>query len=232
MSWMTKILGFCHSKSRPHLDAMPMTGTVIGYDPGGNSAHGFARATIQDGVIREVTTETLTTVENVTERILNTKTLLGLGIDTLTCWSTGESGWRPADRWLRRHYDGRKNSVQAPNSLSGSMSVSGMALLVLARQAYRELFVTETHPKVLYYAFYRGSHDYEGKKALMNRHLEDLLGTAVTPRNDHEWDAAISILPVVRGLNGSWRRDLHSLPTDSDERLVSPCGRTMYIWPE
>jgi len=25
----------------------------------------------------------------------------GIGVDTLTCWSTGGGGWRPADRWLR-----------------------------------------------------------------------------------------------------------------------------------
>ena len=229
---MMKILGCFRWEQRTHLEARPMTGTVIGYDPGGNGAHGFAQATIRDGVIREVTTETLATVEKVTEQILDTKTLLGLGIDTLTCWSTGPSGWRPADRWLRRNYDRPKNSVKAPNSLRGSMIVTGIALLASARQAYPELFVTETHPKLLYYAFYREDYDYVGKTALMNRRLGDLLGTEVKPLNDDEWDAAISILPVVRGLNGSWRHDLHTLPTNSDERLVCPCGTTTYVWPE
>ena len=128
-----------------------MTGTVFGYDPGGNGKHGLARATVRDGSILNVTTETLHHVEDVVTSILNIETPLGLGIDTLTCWSTGPSGWRPADHWLRRHYRDVQNSVVAPNSLYGAMSLSGMASLVAVRQAFPDIFVTETHPKVLYY---------------------------------------------------------------------------------
>ena len=39
-----------------------MTGTVIGYDPGGNRKHGVARATVRDGDIVNVTTKTLSDV--------------------------------------------------------------------------------------------------------------------------------------------------------------------------
>ena len=66
----------------------------------------------------------------------------------------------------------------------------------------------------------------------MNKRLRRLLAVDVVPQNEHEWDSAISILAAVRGLQGSWQRDLHALPTDSDERLVQPCGRTAYVWPE
>ena len=66
----------------------------------------------------------------------------------------------------------------------------------------------------------------------MNQFLSQLLGVKVEPQNEHEWDAAISILPVVHGLNGLWTLDLHDLPTDSDERLVLPRYRTAYIWPD
>ena len=67
----------------------------------------------------------------------------------------------------------------------------------------------------------------------MNDRLSCWLGVNVQPRNAHEWDAAISILPVVRGLHGSWQ-DLHALPPDSSERLLQilPCGKTTYMWPE
>ena len=211
-----------------------MTGTVVGYDPGGNCKHGLARATVRDGDIVSVTTETLPTVEDVVASILDIETPLGLGIDTLTCWSTGCSGWRPADRWLRqRCYPADvKNSVLAPNSLRGAMSVNGMAVLVAVRQAFPGIFVTETHPKVLYYALFKKCYDYKGPNtSVMNKCLSRLLDVDVAPQNAHEWDAAISILPVVRRLHGSWECDLHALPTDSHEQLVHPCGRTAYVWP-
>ena len=66
---------------------MPMTGTVVGYDPGGNGKHGFARATVRDGEIVCVTTKTLQTAEDVVRSILGGEKPLGLGIDTLTCWA-------------------------------------------------------------------------------------------------------------------------------------------------
>ena len=210
-----------------------MTGTLVGYDPGGNGKHGLARATLQDGSIVSVTTETLRYVEDVVASILDIEAPLGLGIDTLTCWGTGRSGWRPADCWLRERYPDVQNSIQAPNSLYGAMSVSGMALLVALRQAFPDIFVTETHPKVLYHTLFNQRYDYNGpNKSVMNKHLSQLLAVDVVPQNEHEWDSAISILPVVRGLHGSWQLDLHALPTDSDERLVQPCGSTAYVWPE
>ena len=210
-----------------------MTGTVIGYDPGGDCKHGLARATVRDGDIVSVTTKTLRNVEDVVASILDIETPLGVGIDTLTCWGTGRSGWRPADRWLRQRYPDVQNSIQAPNSLYGAMSVSGMALLVAVRQAFPGIFVTETHPKVLYHTQFNQRYDYNGPNtSVMNKRLSRLLAVDVAPQNEHEWDSAISILPVVRGLHGLWQRDLHGLPTDSDERLVQPCGRTAYVWPE
>ena len=211
---------------------MPMTGTVVGYDPGGNGKHGFARARVRDGEIVSVTTKTLRHAEDVIASILEIETLVGLGIDTLTCWGTGRSGWRPADCSLRQRYPAVKKSIVAPNSLYGAMCLNGMAVLLTVRQAFPGIFVTETHPKVLYYAKCNQRYDYNGPNTSdINKCLRRLLGVDVTPQNEHEWDAAISILPVVRGLHGSWR-DLHNLPTKSGERLVHPCGETTYMWPE
>lgn len=210
-----------------------MTGTLVGYDPGGNGKHGVARATVRGGEIVKVTTETLDDVEDVIASILDIRTPLGLGVDTLTCWATGPSGWRPADCWLRGHYRDVQHSVASPNSLYGAMSLSGMAVLVAVRQAFPDVFVTETHPKVLYYARFKEHYDYNGPNiSVMNARLRQLLAVHVAPHNEHEWDAAMSILSVVRGLAGTWQRDLHALPTASDERLVQPCGRTAYMWPE
>ena len=209
-----------------------MTGTVVGYDPGGNGKHGFARATVRDGEIVSVTTKTLRHAEDVIASILEIETLVGLGIDTLTCWGTGRSGWRPADYWLRDRYRDVQKAIVAPAGLFGAMSVNGMAVLVTVRQACPDIFVTETHPKVLYYERCKQRYDYSGQNAsAMNACLNCWLGVKVEPQNEHEWDAAISILPVVRRLHGSWQ-DLHNLPPESGERLVHPCGKTTYMWPE
>lgn len=78
--------------------------------------------------------------------------LLGLGIDTLTLWSTGKSGWRPADLELRKRYKGVRNSVLPPNFLSGAMSLNGMMVMLSLRREFPDLTVSEAHPKVLYFA--------------------------------------------------------------------------------
>ena len=160
-----------------------MTGTVVGYDPGGNGNHGFARATVRDGDIVCVTTKTLQTAKDVVRSILEIESLLGLGIDTLTCWSAGRSGWRPADRWLRQQFLAVKPAIVAPNSLFGAMSVNGMAVQVTVRQALPDIFVTETHPKVLYYARCKQRYDYSGSNAsAMNACLSCWLGFDVEPQ--------------------------------------------------
>lgn len=215
-----------------------MTGTVVGYDPGGNGRHGFARAFVRGGkIVGPVATETLQTAEEVVRSILGGENPLGLGIDTLTCWSTGHGGWRPADRWLRQHphYGAVKGAIIAPGGLAGAMCLNGMAVLVAVRQAFPDIFVTETHPKVLYYALFKERHDFNGpNRSVMKSRLSRLLdGVDIAPRDEdeHQWDAGLSMLPVVRGLYGSWQ-DLHARLTKPGERLIHPCGKTTYMWPE
>lgn len=212
---------------------MPMTGTVVGYDPGGNGDHGLAQATVRDGSIVSVCTETLGTLEDVVASVLRIETLLGLGIDTLTCWGGGSSGLRLADRWLRQRYRTEWKRVVSPNSLRGAMSVNGMGLLIAVRGEFPDVYITETHPKVLWYALRKQPYDFtDAYASVMNECLSSWLAVDVAPRNEHEWDSAISILAVVRGLQGQWQHDLHALPTRPGELLVQPCGRTAYVWPE
>lgn len=124
-------------------------GVIVGYDPGGNGRHGLAILLVRDGAPVELETLTLETAEDVASRLESLGVLIGLGVDTLTCWSTGPSGWRPADRWLRHRYPEVENSVASPNSLLGSMGLGGMAVLIATRQTHTSTTVTETHPKVL-----------------------------------------------------------------------------------
>ena len=49
--------------------------------------------------------------------------------------------------------------------------------------------------------------------------------------NDHEWDAAISAYALLMGITGAWKTDLHELQPEDNCRIVKPCGKTFYYWP-
>lgn len=192
----------------------------------------MATLVVEAGKAVTVSTSTLETIEEVITLLERTPSVLGLGIDTLTCWSTGPGGWRPADRWLRNQYRAAAHSVVAPNGLRGSMAVSGMALLMAIRPGRPDLSVTETHPKVLFRFLASIGYDYAARRDLMDDLLARALGISVAPANEHEWDAAVSALAALEGLSGRWTHDLHRLDTRDGERLLTPCGTTHYWWPE
>jgi hypothetical protein len=209
------------------------SGFIVGYDPGGNDAHGVAELRVQDDVPISLETWTEACAEDVMRRVNHAQPLIALGVDTLTCWSSGTSGWRPADRWLRSRYPGVQNSVVTPNGLYGSMALNGMAVLIDARRRQPDLVITETHPKVLYWFQSKGTkYAYKNGHARMIALLAAALGIDVTPKSEHEWDAAISAFAAHEGVDGHWTNDLHSLPTSGDERRIWPCGKTHYFWPE
>lgn len=210
-----------------------MTGTLIGYDPGGNDHHGLAILRVETGQPRAIAIETCATVEDVLRRIEPIRDLLGAGVDTLTCWSTGPSGWRPADRWMRQQYRHEvARSVTAPNSLYGSMSLSGMSMLCTLRQLEPALAITETHPKVVYSVLWGHRYDYARSARSMDHALSAVLGLAIRTATDHEWDATVAAYSMLCALRGEWAYDLHQIEPRPDERILSPCGPTRYAWPE
>jgi hypothetical protein len=209
-----------------------LTGVIVGYDPGGNGVHGVAKLSVRGGQPYSLVTSTLQTAENVINYMEDMSDIVAFGVDTLTCWSTGRSAWRPADRWLRQHYVKVRNSIVSPNGLRGSMGLNGMAVLVALRLKFPSLPITETHPKVLYWYLSMQQYNYTSSKVLMDKTLAHVLGIDVDPKTDHEWDAALSTLAALQGVSGRWNHDLHSLPNEIGERIVSPCGRTNYYWPE
>ncbi len=209
-----------------------MTGTLVGYDPGGNGSHGLALLDLADGVPQALAVETCADVEVVLRRVEAAGPLLGVGVDTLTCWSTGPSGWRPADRWMRARYPGVQRSVASANTLYGSMSLSGMAVLLTLRERQSGLPVTEAHPKVLFHALTGRKYAYATEARAMDGLLADVLGLGVWTANDHEWDAVASAVTALHLLRDDWARDLHALPTADGERIVAPAGPTSYAWPD
>ena len=209
-----------------------MSGTVVGYDPGGNGRHGLALLGLAGGAPRTLDVETCADVEAVLRRVEAAGPLLGVGVDTLTCWSTGPSGWRPADRWMRARYPDVHRSVASPNTLYGSMSLSGMAVLLALRERQPDLPVTEAHPKVLFHAWTGRKYAYAAEARPMDRLLAERLDRPVETANDHEWDAAASAVTALHLLRGDWPRDLHALPTSDAERILAPAGPTSYVWPD
>ena len=208
-----------------------MTGTVVGYDPGGNGRHGLARLAVREGAAESVVVSTHASAEDVIVT-LETDDPLAVGVDTLTAWSTGPSGWRPADRWLRARYPEARSSVAAPNSLYGSMSLGGMAVLLALRDRQPGVLVTEAHPKVLQWALWHRRYDYGVEGRQMDADLGLALGVDLRTANDHEWDAAASALAALHALRDDWPRDLHALDPADGERIVRPCGPARYVWPE
>jgi hypothetical protein len=126
-----------------------LAGLILGYDPGGDKSHCIAELHVQAGQAKALVTRTFQTAEEVTGHLKNLSSVVAIAVDTLTCWGTGPGSWRPADRWLRDRYVAVRNGIMAPNALSGSVALNGMALFLEARRMFPKVLITETHPKVL-----------------------------------------------------------------------------------
>lgn len=208
-----------------------IAGSLAGYDPGGNGSHGLAICRFENSVPTEISISTEQTAESVLRKLTEREDLVGIGVDTLTYWSSGPSGWRPADRWLRQRYPSITNSIASANSLYGSMGLNGMSVLLALRQRSNAINISETHPKVLWFELIGKKYDYESSSGEMNEYVGRELGLSLETKNDHEWDAVISVLALWRGLAGRWKLDLHGSDILNNERLVMPCGKTNYWWP-
>lgn len=246
-----------------------LTGCFLGYDPGGNKKHGVAAIGVESGDVKMAACDTVKTAGDalrwLQERIARKKTecirrgaadlgpVQGLGIDTLTYWSSGRSGLRKADEMLRHVFDpllretGAKkhfsSSVVAPNSLYGSMSVNGMFVLRKLRESSEppesssDPWVTETHPKVLFFALSGEKYDYENRRAEMNRwlaremnmHGHGMEESGLT-KDDHQWDALISAWAAHQGFTGNWEANL--VAYENRSRLDFPAGPVDYRWPD
>ena len=216
-----------------------LTGCFLGYDPGGKKGHGVAAIKVASGEVADHRVGTRNTVEEVLQWFQHCVPsafgpVLGIGIDTLTYWSGGWAGWRMADQCLRLAYahsyeHGGKskdvaNSVASPNSLFGSMCLNGMFVLRRLRSTINGLYVTETHPKVLYFGLKNAKEtDTEKKTYNYGQELHDWLankiqwtrqkrkeinrGLKITD-NEHQWDALISAWAAFCGLSGKWPLNL------------------------
>lgn len=210
---------------------MSLTGKIVGYDPGGNGNHGVATLMVDEGRPIQLSFATVRSAQAAFDWLTIGDIPSAAGIDTLTVLSTGDSGWRPADRWLRGQYPQVQNSVVNPNYLQGAMALNGLAVMISLRGASEDIVVSETHPKVLYHRLSGFQYGYQVNRVRMNELLGQWIGLAVRTTCDHEWDAVISCFAVLQGITGRWVTDLHQLPAVPGEKLVQPGGPSHYYWP-
>lgn len=208
-----------------------MSCLYLGYDPGGGGAHGVAAI---DG--RDAVCDTMLTAQSAIDWFCERcreREPSGFGVDTLTMWSSGPSGWRPADRALRAAYVDVANSVTAPNSLYGAMSINGAVVVRALCHRFKSLRISETHPKVLYFALTGDVYDYDQHADQMVQNLIEWIALGdVNVDSEHAWDALVSAFAVRQWDIDEWSNDLHQLPHNDGETLIPVHGTgAHYAWP-
>ena len=197
------------------------TAAWVGADPGGEGCFGIAILT-EDG-------QSLTSsVSCADEAIGFIRTRLdgapaGVGVDAPLWWSSGRSGDRCADQWLRRRYRLSGGEVQAANSLRGAALTQGAMFVQRIREIYPAVPVTESHPKALLKVVAQGEWVT----------LIDLFSLRCSPPNHNERDALIAAVAAREGFQGRWSHDLSvdRHPGEQDPRSYW-LGPVHYYWPE
>lgn len=205
---------------------------IAGYDPGGNGSHGLAMIEINDESVSIVDVLTLDSAEEVIRVLEGANNLVALGVDSLVALSTGPSGWRPADRWLRKRYPEVEKSIISPNGLYGAMALNGLAVIGVVKRNFPDICITETHPKVLYWVITKRKYEYRHNSDCMDEFLMNFIGVSLETQNEHEWDALVSAYSALMGFWGQWKNDLFSLECEQRERIIYICGEVYYYWPE
>jgi len=142
-------------------------------------------------------------------------------------WSSGRSGGRLVDKWLRDKYRSKNIKVLELNSLWGSVLVQGAMFVVRMREEFSEVGtvgLTETHPKAVLKAL---KLDAEG--AFFQEYGVQPTSTQIT---EHERDAVISAVAAREGFEGRWAHDLseYRYPCEQDP-VESWLGPVHYYWP-
>ena len=146
----------------------------------------------------------------------------GVGVDAPLWWSSGRSGDRAADRWLRQQCELSGGEVQAANSLRGAALTQAAMFVYRLRVLYPDVPVTESHPKALLKVLTKGNWSEFATRFALRK------GTT----NEHERDALAAAVSAREGFQGRWKRDLsiERLPSEQDPRSywLAPVH---YYWP-
>ena len=198
----------------------------IGADPGGKGKFGLA-------ILGPESFATICCVgcaEEAVDVVLQHVTCApaGIGVDAPLWWSSGKSGDRCADQWIRKQYCEhglRGGTVQAANSLRGAALVQGMMFVQRMREHFPKVPVTETHPKAQLFAL--GNPSWKS--------FTQSFSVTCRKPNEHERDAIISAVAAREGFEKRWKRDLskepkrHDCEQDPKNFWLAPVH---YFWPE
>jgi predicted nuclease with RNAse H fold len=147
----------------------------------------------------------------------------GAGVDSPLWWSSGRSGDRYVDQWLRNRYRLSGGQVQAANSLRGAALVQGVMFVARMRETYPSLRVTESHPKALLKACYDNSWN-----TFAAHH-----GVQWEVTTEDARDAIIAAVAAREGFSGHWQNDLAEI-RDAGEQDPKKywLGPVSYFWPD
>lgn len=193
----------------------------VGADPGGKGNFGIAVLTDGDQPLTSSVDCADEAVAFVRESLAGVPH--GVGVDTPLWWSSGRSGDRFVDQWLRKRYGLAGGEVQAANSLRGATLTQGAMFIQRLREIYPGVPVTESHPKALLKVLTQGDWDlFTSQFELKFIHVKD-----------HERDALIAAISAREGFEGRWPHDLSikRLTAEQDPRSywLAPVH---YFWPE
>jgi predicted nuclease with RNAse H fold len=146
-----------------------------------------------------------------------------VGVDAPLWWSSGMSGDRLADQWLRKRYKLSGGEVQAGNSLRGAALTQGAMFVQRMRELYAGVPVTESHPKALLKALAKG--DW--------RQFAKQYGLEGKPTSEHARDALVAAVAARESFTQAWTHDLSAmrLPGEQNpkEYWLAP---VFYYWPQ
>lgn len=205
----------------------------FGADPGGANAFGVAVLRSDGSFECKIVSCADDAVKWLYERA---ETILGAGIDAPLWWSSGKNGERNADLFVRGrlHEVGAKEvggTVQSANSLRGAVLIQGVLLATALRQRWRELPITESHPKALLKAIWPHAQKGAPPWDKIAKRFE-LKGAPLESGHEHERDALLAAVAAREGYRRKWTVDLarERSPFEQDPASL-PWGPVSYWWP-
>jgi predicted nuclease with RNAse H fold len=189
----------------------------IGVDPGGKDAFGLAILN-DDG---QFSTHCFSCADEAIKHLSERPT--GIGIDAPMWWSSGLSGDRLADEWIRKQYPQiGYGTIQAANSLRGACLVQGALFAERARQLFPAVPITEAHPKAVLRALGYTWSEFCSAFAVKG----------IAENDEHRQDALVSAVAAREGFEGRWPIDLgkkrYECEQDPSAYWLAPMD---YFWP-
>lgn len=197
--------------------------TWIGVDPGGKDNFGVA-VLHPDGSAYTCCVNCADEAKDVIREHVKDREPAGVGVDAPLWWSSGISGGRCVDQWLRDTYHLSGGQVQSVNSLRGAALAQGMMFVHRIREEFAAIPVTETHPKALLVALNSDEGDFY-RRCSVRLDAETV--------SEHERDAIISAVAAREGFERRWTKDLSicRCPSEQDpsKYWLAPIH---YFWPD